>query len=140
MNYVGAPHPIDFGDNYQCHLLRISDKGELLNEYMLHPPRKLIIDAATPNDIRKYKLNPGDQYASALLSDRARAQQHGRLNHQACLTGPNNIRSSLTRLTSRSMKKTWSARTFLLIRLVHWKRTSKRKSWTSALLTLDGRY
>lgn len=44
VTYVGAPHPVKFGDSYTCRMLRIDDwTGKIIEERILHPPAKASI-------------------------------------------------------------------------------------------------
>jgi DNA repair exonuclease SbcCD nuclease subunit len=43
VTYVGAPHPIKFGDVYQCRMLQIDERGKILRKHILNPLRRHMI-------------------------------------------------------------------------------------------------
>lgn len=44
LTYVGAPHPIKFGDSYPCRLLRLDHRFRIVKEAILDPARKTMLD------------------------------------------------------------------------------------------------
>ena len=61
--YVGAPHPTKFGDDYRCRMLLVDeDSFEVVEEIILDPPRKWMIDIRSVADLEKFRqMRRGDQ-------------------------------------------------------------------------------
>ena len=61
VTYVGAPHPIKFGDDYPCRMLLLdSDYGVAL-EIPLSGPRKLLLEVSGSHDLDSLDVRGGDQ-------------------------------------------------------------------------------
>lgn len=62
VTYVGAPHPVKYGDDYDCRMLLIDDVTyDIVEEIALSPPRKLLLDIHNAADLAKLKVRAGDQ-------------------------------------------------------------------------------
>jgi len=62
VTYVGAPHPVDFGDDHRCRLLVLDDKSfAIKREIKLTPIRKLIAEIDTAGALDRLDLRAGDQ-------------------------------------------------------------------------------
>jgi hypothetical protein len=65
VTYVGAPHPIKFGDSYPCRILRLDDSYRIEEEIELRPPGKhmlkLTMADLDPGNWGESKLREGDQ-------------------------------------------------------------------------------
>lgn len=62
VTYVGAPHPVKFGDDYRCRMLLIDEISyDIVEEIALSPPRKLLLDIKSAADLSKHRPQPGDQ-------------------------------------------------------------------------------
>jgi predicted phosphodiesterase len=61
VTYVGAPHPIKFGDRYQCRMLRLDAKFKIAEEITLLPPKKMISQVRSLDELRNLAVDPGDQ-------------------------------------------------------------------------------
>jgi hypothetical protein len=61
ITYVGCPHPIHFGDKFKCRMLVVDDDFEIVEEVVLHPPGKIMIDITDPAQLSKIAARPGDQ-------------------------------------------------------------------------------
>jgi len=62
VTYVGCPHPIKFGDKYPCRMLMLDEETyEIVGEIPLSPPRKLMLDIRSIEDLAAYGPRPGDQ-------------------------------------------------------------------------------
>jgi calcineurin-like phosphoesterase family protein len=59
--YVGAPHPIDFGDDYPCRMLVLDGDYNIQNEIKLDPPRKIIANVRSEAELQTLKTRQGDQ-------------------------------------------------------------------------------
>ena len=53
--YVGAPHPVDFGDHYACRLLLLHDDYQIRREIVLDPPKKMSITIQSFTDLDQLK-------------------------------------------------------------------------------------
>jgi len=61
VTYIGAPHPIKFGDSYPCRMLRLTDKFVIRREIPLAPIRKLMLDVTSLAELREVACRSGDQ-------------------------------------------------------------------------------
>lgn len=61
VTYVSAPHPVKFGDDYDCRMLLLDDAYKIVKQYDLAPMRKRMIDIQSVADLDKEATNPGDQ-------------------------------------------------------------------------------
>jgi hypothetical protein len=62
VTYVGAPHPIRFGDKYPCRLLVIDPATyDIAHEVKLDPPRKLLLELTDISQLQTVRVRPGDQ-------------------------------------------------------------------------------
>lgn len=61
VTYVGAPHPVAFGDDYPCRLLVLDHKSNIKRELILSPPAKRMLRATSIDELERRTTNPGDQ-------------------------------------------------------------------------------
>ena len=61
VTYIGAPHPIDFGDDYECRMLLIDDAGKLLKPITLQTIQKAVVKIRSAEDLNNYHFSAGDQ-------------------------------------------------------------------------------
>jgi len=62
VTYVGAPHPVKFGDDYATRMLLVDEDGfDVVREIRLDPPRKLMLDINSLGALAKVHAKPGDQ-------------------------------------------------------------------------------
>jgi hypothetical protein len=59
--YVGAPHPIKFGDSYDCRMLVLNDDYRIILQLPLTPPRKIMADIRDLADLDGLTARHGDQ-------------------------------------------------------------------------------
>jgi len=60
VTYVGAPHPVKYGDDYRCRILQLGDDYEIVRDITLHPPGRRMIDIKTAADLANVAVNSGD--------------------------------------------------------------------------------
>lgn len=75
VTYIGAPHPINYGDNYTCRFLVIDDDGKIVDKVILHPPAKLLLHIRHIDEIPRETINPGDQIHIRYTLDRERISE-----------------------------------------------------------------
>jgi hypothetical protein len=62
VTYVGAPHPVKFGDDYETRMLLLDPSSfEIVETIILDPPLKLIADLTRLSDLDRMKVRAGDQ-------------------------------------------------------------------------------
>lgn len=61
VNYVGAPHHVKFGDRYPCRMVRLDDDFNMIEERILQPQRKDLIEISSMEELESYQLASGDQ-------------------------------------------------------------------------------
>lgn len=61
VTYVGAPHPIRFGDSYPCRMLLLDDSYDISVEIPLVGPRKLVGAISSLAELDDLATRPGDQ-------------------------------------------------------------------------------
>lgn len=61
VQYVGAPHPVKFGDNYETRMLRLDDNFEIVEAIPLDTVQKLSLTLDSPADLYKVLVRAGDQ-------------------------------------------------------------------------------
>ena len=61
VTYVGAPHPIKFGDDYPCRMLLLDEGFNVAMEIPLTGPRKRIVRISDVADLEGLDLRHGDQ-------------------------------------------------------------------------------
>jgi hypothetical protein len=61
VTYVGAPHPIKFGDSFPCRMLVLDADYNLILELPLTPPRKIMADIRDVADLATLSARHGDQ-------------------------------------------------------------------------------
>jgi hypothetical protein len=61
VTYVGAPHPIKFGDSFPCRMLVLNDDYAVVLELPLTPPRKIMADIRDVADLATLSARHGDQ-------------------------------------------------------------------------------
>lgn len=72
INYVGAPHPIKFGDSYTCRMLELNDSDYSVKHiHMMSPAAKELIEISSLDDLADVALRPGDQVKIRMRLDPA---------------------------------------------------------------------
>jgi calcineurin-like phosphoesterase family protein len=62
ITYVGAPHPVRFGDDHACRMLILDDATfEIVQEVKLAPPRKSVIEISNLRELRDVAVSSGDK-------------------------------------------------------------------------------
>lgn len=61
VTYVGAPHPIRFGDDYPCRMLLLDEDFDVVMEIPLSGPRKRILRVGALDELDGLDFRPGDQ-------------------------------------------------------------------------------
>ena len=61
VTYVGAPHPIKFGDDYPCRILRLDSRYAICQEVPLTPPAKRILRASSMDEIERASVRANDR-------------------------------------------------------------------------------
>jgi hypothetical protein len=61
ITYVGAPHPIKFGDDFPCRMLMLNNDYDIVLEIPLSPPRKIMADIRDVADLATLTARHGDQ-------------------------------------------------------------------------------
>src|SRR5215471_1586793 len=61
ITYVGAPHPIKFGDDFPCRMLMLNDDYDIDLEIPLSPPKKHMADITSLDDLAGLSVRHGDQ-------------------------------------------------------------------------------
>ena len=62
VNYIGAPHPVRYGDSYPCRILLLRDDDLTISkEIKLNPIQKTIVDITSVDDLKKLRLRKADQ-------------------------------------------------------------------------------
>lgn len=61
VRYVGAPHPIKFGDTYECRMIQLDKHYKLIDELHIHTIQKLVVDISSIDELASVKLRKGDQ-------------------------------------------------------------------------------
>ena len=59
--YVGAPHPIKFGDSFPCRMVVLDNDYNIIMEIPLSPPRKLMADIRSIDALSGLTVRHGDQ-------------------------------------------------------------------------------
>jgi calcineurin-like phosphoesterase family protein len=60
--HVGAPHGVKFGDRFPCRMLLLDEQTfHVVDEIKLSPPRKLMLEIKSIDDLAKVRIRPGDQ-------------------------------------------------------------------------------
>ncbi len=59
--YVGAPHPVKFGDRYPCRMLELDDDYRIAAVLELNPVRRHMLRVSTVEELRKADVVKGDQ-------------------------------------------------------------------------------
>lgn len=59
--HVGAPHPVKFGDDYLCRLLRLDSDFDIADEIVLSGVHKLMIDITSISQLKDIQTQAGDQ-------------------------------------------------------------------------------
>jgi calcineurin-like phosphoesterase family protein len=60
VTYVGAPHPVKYGDDYRCRILQLGAYYAIDRDITLHPPGRRMIDINTAADLANVAVNSGD--------------------------------------------------------------------------------
>lgn len=62
ITYIGAPHPVRYGDSYPCRMLLLrEDDLAIEKEIKLNPIQKTIVEITSLDDLKKFKLHKADQ-------------------------------------------------------------------------------
>lgn len=62
VTYVGCPHPVHFGDAYPCRMLLIDEQTlDVVKQIDLAPPRKLMVDIHSVDQLTRIRARRGDQ-------------------------------------------------------------------------------
>lgn len=61
VKYVGAPHPVAFGDDYPCQMLELDDKFNLLREIPCKTIQKLMLRIENASELDDIEVHEGDQ-------------------------------------------------------------------------------
>lgn len=61
VTYVGAPHPVRFGDTHRCRFLSLGSDYRVRNEITLRRMRKSVIEIHSLQQLASLKTDPGDQ-------------------------------------------------------------------------------
>ncbi len=61
VTYVGAPHPVKFGDDYTCRMLILDDAYEIKHMEVLRPMKKWMLDITDVTQLANLEVNEGDQ-------------------------------------------------------------------------------
>jgi len=59
--YIGAPHPINFGDDYKCRMVLVDDDFVFQEEIILDPPKKKILTIGNLNSLQHAEVKEGDK-------------------------------------------------------------------------------
>ena len=59
--YIGAPHPIAFGDTYPSQIVELTDDFKVSRVIVLSTIQKLMLRISDLGELRKVKVNPRDQ-------------------------------------------------------------------------------
>lgn len=74
--YVGAPHPVRFGDDHECRMLEIDDHTyEITRAIPTYAKRKSVITVRSLDDLVKHNLSPGDQIRVRMHVQASRVEQ-----------------------------------------------------------------
>lgn len=60
VEYVGAPHPIKYGDGYRCRMLELDKDYKISREIILQPPAKAVVEIGMLDELPAYELRNGD--------------------------------------------------------------------------------
>lgn len=61
LTYVGAPHPVKYGDSYPCRFLVLNDDYEIAHEVILESDRKLVIEVNSLEELAQVYVREGDR-------------------------------------------------------------------------------
>jgi hypothetical protein len=61
ITYVGAPHPIKFGDNYPCRMLLLNNDYDIERELSVPTMRKVMADISHVRELASLRVTHGDQ-------------------------------------------------------------------------------
>lgn len=56
VRYVGAPHPIKFGDTYKCRMIQLDKRYNLIDEHAVATIQKLVLDISSVEELQKIKV------------------------------------------------------------------------------------
>jgi hypothetical protein len=79
ITYVGAPHPIRFGDRYKCRMLVLDDHFDIAHEIILHPQQKIMADITSLADLIYLGAAPGDQVKIRFAASPADVENWGQI-------------------------------------------------------------
>lgn len=96
VTYVGAPHPVKFGDDYECRMLLVDETTyDIVEEIPLSPPRKLMLDISSAADLAKVRVGAGDQVRVRLNCRPDAVDQLGQIQAQIARWAASNKVSSV---------------------------------------------
>jgi hypothetical protein len=61
VKYIGAPHPVAFGDDYPCQMIELNSDYEIARRIKLPAIQKLMIRIDHPDELKKIDARRGDQ-------------------------------------------------------------------------------
>jgi hypothetical protein len=61
ITYVGAPHPIRYGDSYQGRMLLLNEAYDIALQIPLDGPKKLMLTISSIDELAQVQVRPGDQ-------------------------------------------------------------------------------
>lgn len=61
VRYVGAPHPVAFGDDYPCRMLELDNDYRITEEIRIPTIQKLMLRIDKPSELRRIATRQGDQ-------------------------------------------------------------------------------
>ena len=67
LTYVGAPHPVKFGDTYPCRVLVLDGDFGIAGEITLNPPRKLVLEVGSVAELEHAGVRAGDSLRIRML-------------------------------------------------------------------------
>lgn len=79
VEYIGAPHPVSFGDSHKCRFVIVGDDYKQKEEIILTPPAKKIITIRSFLDLRNANVRAGDQARIRVELDAAQISEWGAL-------------------------------------------------------------
>lgn len=77
VTYVGAPHPVKYGDDYRCRMLQLDQNYAITRDITLHPPGRRMIDINNAAELANVSVKPGDAAKVRLHLELDRAGEWG---------------------------------------------------------------
>lgn len=75
IEYIGAPHPVSFGDEHKCRFVIVNGDYIQRDEILLTPPAKKIITIRSFLDLRGLQVKSGDQVRIRVELDAAKTAE-----------------------------------------------------------------